>query len=501
MNIKDIIGSLTYNNKKYNFDLELSGYEIKYTAEDLELKLTNDKNLINVSVYNKSDKRICLNSIKLRLMSLTLFKDISCLVTPEVYNENLKLIYINRKDKDKARSSQLFTVIKAQNNDSYLIGFLATHSSKNYVELLKGNKKLYASAVFDFVNHWIEPGGELTLDSIYYDFESYYFEGLQVYMDNIIRSHQYAYKSLNKVNYKKEKRDNLLFEKTASSYTFKIKNRPIRHKLGYPIDISSEEGKKRVVEKALKLKSEETIKVQNINDYLKTVEKNKCCNAYYELNKVLKDIKAKAGEVQFLYDNAPLGLIIGNSAVGSNEFALKVAENILGRFFARKQLCLVDSRFLAGLMMQRLFLKCSTSYYINNSKLKEVLQIITGNASKEMIKYKELNSLIEDIGEGYAVIPYLEKDNVLSLLIDGMECTYIALINLNKAEINIYADVSFYRKYGVIDDVVTEIFSGIDYLVCDGKVFITRFAAMDCIIIKKVKTNDTSIKYVATGES
>jgi hypothetical protein len=122
-----------------------------------------------------------------------------------------------------------------------------------------------------------------------------------------------------------------------------------------------------------------------------------------------------------------------------------------------------------------------------NTKLDELSKVLKGSSDGTKYKYVELDKIAEDIESGSNVVPYLLKNNVLALFIEGKKASYIAMFNMSKSGVKVYADITSLMKVDINDGVITEIFSDMNYLVSDGKIYIRKFPAMDCMLFARYK--------------
>jgi hypothetical protein len=113
--------------------------------------------------------------------------------------------------------------------------------------------------------------------------------------------------------------------------------------------------------------------------------------------------------------------------------------------------------------------------------------VLKGSAVVTRYKYTELRRVAEDIESGDNAVPYLLKDNVLALIVEGKEADYIAMFNLSRSSVKVYADIACFKQLDINVGVVTEIFSDMNYLVSEGKIYIRKFPAMDCMLFARYK--------------
>ncbi len=138
-------------------------------------------------------------------------------------------------------------------------------------------------------------------------------------------------------------------------------------------------------------------------------------------------------------------------------------------------------------MIHRLILKYRLKFCKCSNKLEELSKVLKGSTAVSRYKYTELRKVAEDIENGSNAVPYLLRDNVLALVAEGKEASYIAMFNLSKSPAKVYADISYINQLDIKEGVVTEIFSDMNYLVSDGKIYIRRFPAMDCMLFARYK--------------
>jgi hypothetical protein len=138
-------------------------------------------------------------------------------------------------------------------------------------------------------------------------------------------------------------------------------------------------------------------------------------------------------------------------------------------------------------IINRLILKYRLRFCKCSTKLEEVSKVLRGSSGASKYNYAELDKVAEDIESGSSAVPYLLRDNVLALVAEGKKADYIAMFNLSRSAVKVYADIDSFKHTDDKDGVVTEIFSDMDYLVSEGKIYIRRFPAMDCMLFARYK--------------
>lgn len=138
-------------------------------------------------------------------------------------------------------------------------------------------------------------------------------------------------------------------------------------------------------------------------------------------------------------------------------------------------------------LIQRLGLRYRLKLCKSNSKINELSKLLKGNPLAVKFKHAELVPIAEDIKRESTLVPCIIKDSILALLSEGEKASYIAVFNLSKSAVKLYADISCFKDMNIQDGVITEIFSGDNYLVSGGKIYIRRFPAMDCMLFAKYK--------------
>jgi hypothetical protein len=136
-------------------------------------------------------------------------------------------------------------------------------------------------------------------------------------------------------------------------------------------------------------------------------------------------------------------------------------------------------------VIDRISLKYRLKFSKSSYKLVELFEVLKGKRTHAKFKYTELAKVSEDIGVVGVAVPYLLRDQVLALTAEGKAAFYLGIFNLSKSAVKLYIDVSIIR--GLEDGVVTEIFSDMNYLISEGKIYVRKLAAMECMLFAKHK--------------
>lgn len=138
-------------------------------------------------------------------------------------------------------------------------------------------------------------------------------------------------------------------------------------------------------------------------------------------------------------------------------------------------------------IIHRLILKFRLRFCKCSTKLEELSKVLGGSTAGSIYKYAELGKIAEDIDSASNVVPFLIKENVLALFVEGKKASYIAMFNLSRSSVKVYADIASFKQIDINEGVITEIFSDMNYLISEGKIYIRKFPAMDCMLFARYK--------------
>lgn len=134
---------------------------------------------------------------------------------------------------------------------------------------------------------------------------------------------------------------------------------------------------------------------------------------------------------------------------------------------------------------QKIALKLRLKFSRGRKKLEELVKALNGEVSGRSLTFKQLQMVVDDIIPNGDINSYILKENILVMHAEGVKADYIALFNLSKSTIKLFADLNLVKELNLENEVVTEVFSNNTYLVSAGKLYIRKFPAMDCLLFAK----------------
>jgi hypothetical protein len=491
LNINNIKFEAAINNKIYNSSINLNEKRTSsLLGGALDARFTFSDDIINVSIKNNGSTMVLLNNLKLDLFSTRYYNDASCIINPKNICEKINSVPMSKvKETDKVVSYLFDIFLDEENHNNTMFGFLGCNNSGNFIVNVIKKNEFKIIAVYNFINHELLPGEELILDSLFIREEHNIFSLFNNYVDRMLIGLETKEDYNKKLLLQKSDVYSILFTYKVNDSTLKVDKKPVYLKVGkkklYAVDISTEEGKKKVYSNAnAVLARANALDIDGIGDFIKVVEDNKLFNAYYELNKLLTIIKNHIEGVRFFSDSYPLGLLDENIIVENKELVLEEKKSLLDQI-SKKNNHQINYDFFLKLLMQRLVLLNNKNFSPKNKKTNELMSIVLGDYNVNSLKNSEHIEMVLDIDASYAIIPFVEKNKVFALLLTGKKNFYIIVFNFENKAVKFYYDLTTHSENKEIDGVATEVYSNTNYLISDGKLYIRSLASMDCCLFKK----------------
>lgn len=497
MDLHKLEVNLNMDEKNYKVDIDLHNNVKDYLLNNVKLTITKGSNSIDISLLNGGENTVYLNSLQIHLATFRFDQKSVCIINSEEPSKDVEFQPLEEKKAPKEFTSYLFgMVLEEIFSSNYLFAFLCTHVSKNFIKYIVEGDCVKVYAAYIFGAHKLLKNGTLKLDTMYMEEGNNPFTSFNNYIDAI--TNKYEYNQLDEGNTTrsligdKSMKYNLLFTEKPYSYSIKVDNKPISVKVDkerlYPVDISTDEGKSLIFERVQQLKKQDRgiIYFKYVNNYLEEGLKLKNSNSYFELNGLLVALRQKFEDIQFYFDDCPLGIAIGNNAILEQELELNKKQGALEKLLKKKGKYSLNYNFIIKIMLKRSVLNYSTKFNINNSKVKGLFQIITGGLAAKTEADITLRTISKDIDTKVGIIPYLQSEDIFGFVAKGKESVYMAVFNLSGKPVKFYCDLSMQMERIDLDGVVNEIFTDTNYLVSDGKLYIRNLPAMDCCLFKKI---------------
>ncbi|GLC30802.1 hypothetical protein [Clostridium omnivorum] len=487
---------LKMDEKSYKIDIDLQNSVRDYILNNIKLIIDESSNTLNISLLNCSEKEACLNSLSIHLATFNFDHNAACVLNNEDPSKKIEFQPLEESKSAKEFISYLFgMILEEEFSNNYLFAFLCSHTSKVCIKyIIKGNHvKVYAEYVFGV--HKLLPNEKLKLDTLYITEGNDPFHSFNKYMDAIAEN--YELNKLTRQNTKKvieednNDKYNFLFTKKPCSYSIKINGKPISIKVDkeklYPIDISTKDGKLIIFERVQQLKEKDSnnVHIEHVSSYLEGLLELKILNSYFQLNSLLLELKSVFEGITFSFGKCPLGMAIGNNVILQQELELSRKQGIFKKFSKRKEKYYLNYNFIMKMMLKRSILDYKTKFNIKNTKVRALLETITGDLATKIDTDSQLRSISKDIDSKFGVIPYFQSEDIFGFVTKGKEAIYMAVFNLSENPVKFYCDLSTKMDQIDLDGVVNEVFTDTDYLVSNGKLYIRNFPAMDCCLFKK----------------
>lgn len=491
LSINNIKFEVAIDNKIFNSSINLMEKRTSLLLNNIvDLRITYEDDLLNISIKNIGSTSVPLNNLKLELFSTRYYNGASCIISPKNICEKINSVPISRiKETDKVISYLFNIFVDEENHNSTLFGFLGCNSSGNSIESVIIKNEFKITAVYNFVNHQLLPGEELNLDSLFIRKGHNIFSLFNSYVDRMLIGLEIKEDYNKKLLMQKSDVYSILFTYKVNSNTLKVDNKPVYLKVGkkklYAVNISTEEGKKKVFSNAIAVLSRANIlDLRGIGDFIKVIEDNKLFNVYNELNKLLSAIKNNSKGVRFFSDSYSLGLVDGNIIVENKDLELGDKKSFLDQI-SQKNNHQINYDFFLKLLMQRIVSYNNKSFLVNNPKVNELMSVVLGDINVNSLNSSEHIEMAMDIDINYAIVPYIERNKVFALLLTGKKNMYIVVFNFENKAVKFYCDLTNSSDYKEVDGVATEVYSDTNYLISDGKLYIRSIASMDCCMFKK----------------
>lgn len=496
MDLHKLAVILKMDENNYKIDIDLQNSVKDYLINNIKLVIDEDSNTLDVSLLNCSKREAYLNSLSIHLATFRFDDRAICILNDEDPSKDIEFQTLEESRSTKEFISYLFgMVLEEEFSSNYLFGFLCSHTSKVCIKyVIKGDDvRIYAEYIFG--SHKLIPNETLKLDTLYISEGNDPFNSFNNYMDAITANYGHnklAKHSTNKIIVEDNNDQyNLLFTKKPCNYSIKIDNKPISVKVDkeklYPIDISTGGGRNVIFERVQELKKQDNsnVYIKYVSNYLEEILNLKALNPYFQFNSLLLELRNMFENIAFFFDKCPLGMAIGNNVVLEQELELSRKQGMFKRLVKRKEKYSLNYNFIIKMMLKRSILDYNTKFNVKNTKVKALLETITGELATKIEMDSQLRSISKDIDTRFGVIPYFQSEDIFGFVAKGKEAIYMAVFNLSENPVKFYCDLSMKMEQINLDGVVNEVFTDTDYLVSNGKLYIRSFPAMDCCLFKK----------------
>lgn len=477
-NISNLV--LTINNE--TFELPIPSHVNSVNIyEGLYLKITPENNIINLSIINTSNNPVILNNLYLNTFTVDKNDFDWHLVFDENLSNNISILPISNKS-----SSYMFSMFFSEDYLNLLVGFLSTKKSYNYIDIASNKETLSVIACYDFIEEIINPNEEFVLDSMYFSSDVNYINLITSYCDTLKKNNNLIENYDDKIyQISKRKTPQFLFTSTLNTYTLKKDYNPLSIKINgvtmYPIDLNSSVGKGHILIYINKqLENKNYIEINNIVDYIHLCRKSKSFNVYKALNLLFEEIKYKHPNTLLIINDCPLGLTFGNKVVYINTVkpqTSKIFNKLIYRF---------DMNFLIKSLLFNLIYIYENKYSIKNTKVKELLEILTNSLKPEYIFENPCKELASSLDKSDKIIPYIYKENIFSFLVKEETHYYIAIFNFSKKKASFYWDLSQNIKEYLTGSIMKDLFTGNTFQISNNTINLKSINSMDCCLLKLI---------------
>lgn len=471
------ISNLTLTIDEETFELSIPSHVNTINIyEGLYLKINSTNNIINISLLNTGMSRININSLSLTTFVLDKDDYDWYLNFHEDISKDIEIHPVSNKN----ISSYLFSMLFSEDYLNLILGFLGSKSSFNHIDISSQKDSLIIRATYDFVNHTIYEGEEFILDPIFFSHDINYINLLTSYCSAIKNTENPSTEKLE--IYEKRKEDNILFTNKLSSYILRNNFDPIKIKINgetlYPIDITSYMGRYHIINKIKeRLLSSPYIELNNIMEYINVVRKYKNFNVYNSINSLSEDISKTFPHAVLVSKDIPLGLML------SHKFAyINRIKPYTSKLFS-KPIYSFDMNFLIKTLLLSSIYVYDNKYSIKNSKVKELLEILTSSIKPEYISLEASLEFASSLNNCEKIIPYMYKENIFSFLVKDEKGYYIAVFNLSKRKTSFHWDLSENIKE-YLSGSLKEMFTGETFEIRDNKLKLKGLNSMDCYLLK-----------------
>ncbi|MEW8956344.1 hypothetical protein [Clostridium sp.] len=471
------ISNLTLTINEEIFELSIPSHVNTINIyEGLYLKINSTNNIINISLLNTGTKKININNLSLTTFVLDKDDYDWYLNFHEDISKDIDIHPVSSRDS----SSYMFSMLFSEDYLNLILGFLSSKSSYNHIDILSKKNSLIINATYDFINQAIHQGEEFTLDPLFFSHDINYI--------NLITSYCAAIKNTNTSSpeklqvFERRKEENILFTNKLSSYILRNNFDPIKVKINgetlYPIDITSALGRHYIMDKVKRLLlSSSYIEINNVMEYINIVRKYKRFNVYNYIDFLTEDINKTFPNAILLSKDVPFGLMLSHNFAYINRI-----KPYTSKIFS-KPIYSFDMHFLIKTLLLNSIYIYDNKYSIKNSKVKELLEIITSSIKPEYISLEASLELASSLNNCEKIIPYIYKENIFSFLVKGESGYYIAVFNLSKRRTSFHWDLSQNLKE-YISGNLKELFTGETFEIRDNKLKLKNLNSMDCYLLK-----------------
>lgn len=484
MNIKCEINTI---NKTYSVDItNNSTYDFH---NNLLLNFNFSNNFIKISLKNTSSETITINKLRLHIHSLDLQGYTKAILNPEFSNKKMNVV--STENISKKEISFLYSLFFAKENyANYIVGFLSSHKSQNYIEILNKKDFLEIFAVYDMICFNLDPEETIELDTIYIKKDRSINKLLNDYgqalgtlcNNNLVNTKNFEFTS-------ESIQANLLYE-TSSSADVLVKNRKpltvtLSNKKYYLLDITKSQVKDKIIAKikGLNVIPNKSIFINNLKPYIETVVEHKLFNVYYELSELFNMLNTSIDSSKIMFDDCPGGIAAGNMTIIKENF--RYDENtILKRysFFNKKESYSNNYNFILKTILQKNIFENNSIINVNNKKIKQAMEVISSNI-RHISQSSSLYNIFSDMDNSKPICFSFRDDGTFAILRYGFESFYLGIFNLTLKECSFYWDFSVDSDLTDINCTGFDFFTNEDYLIYGSTIEIKHLKGMDCCLI------------------
>ncbi len=487
----ELLFMLNIDGKKYEGEVKIKTEGSFLSIDDMTLNIKHENCCIGISIMNNSRAKRVLSTLQVHLASLDVSGYKSFLVNPEASNHGILFKKVDSLKNKKHENSFLYSLFQGSEDfESYVIGFLSSHSSRNYIKFIRNNNKINIYAVYDFVNQVMDGDEKIILDDIYVEHGNGIFELFNNYSYRVKKSAEKLSKQskLAKGVIKgnpflaRENSEGIILEKNKA-VTLKVEGKRF-----YLADISKKEGREIVLSQCSNYRNtREYIYIENIMPYIEKVIKLKKFNIYREIKKTLELVGAET-DLKFMFDDCPEGIAVRTMDAAAGVIKMEQRENIIKRLISKPRRDNLNYNFIIRTIFRKGTFINNTKFDITNKRIKQTMEIMAMSIDESKVEDDRLKSVIEDIDLDRPIAVHIEDDELFSIMRYGKESVYIAAFNFSDVSRRLYIDFSINSMDYPPDGMSFDIYTGSNYLISHGKIHIRNISPGDCcLIVKKLK--------------
>lgn len=455
------------------------------SINEITMDLVKKDNTIGIALTNNSSLKRTISLIEIQIASLDASGYLSFIINPESSNKEISVKKTGDLRKKKSVTSYLYSLLEGQEDyESLVVGFLSSRASRNFIKIVKNNNKIDIYAVYDFINQNIEGNKTLKLDDIYIEYAVGIFKLFNNYSRCVMdRTEKIKVNSRLKKGYVEENPFYLSFKDDG---IIMDKNRPVtvwvNGKKQYLADISTKEGKELVLSRCNTYRNtREYVYVKDIMPYIKKIIKLKGFNPYQQIVRTLDLVRSDTG-LKFMFDDCPEGIALEAMDAASGVMRMESRKRILSKSPKRQNL---NYNFILKTIFWKGIFKNDTKLDLSNKKMKQIMELMSGGIDESKVMDERLKSIIKDIDVDKPIFVHIEDEELFSLIRYGKESIYIAAFNFSNISRRLYLDFSIANEKLIQKGMFFDIYSGSNYLVSNGKIYIRSISPGDCCLIGK----------------